>query len=73
MTKNGINIQTISTKQTEVKDGRVLLFRQAIKKAYPSHCLKFLLAKCTNDTIGFAHVSKASELNAQLTLNFEVQ
>lgn len=53
MTKNGLDIQTISTKRTDKQTDRVLLFRQLIlekEKAYASHFLKFLLANphCTH-------------------------
>ena len=53
MTKNGLNIQTISTKRTDLQADRVLLFGQVtekIKKANPSHFLKFLFADphCTH-------------------------
>ena len=62
MTKNGLAIQTISTKLTEFQTDRVLLFGQvAVKKekAHPSNFLKFLLASRTNGTFGFArHTSQ---------------
>lgn len=57
MTKNGLNIQTISTKRTDIQADRVLLLRQVTEKeekANPSHFLKFLLASRTNGTFGFA-------------------
>lgn len=47
MTKNEINIQTISTKRTDKQADRVLLLGQVTEKkekANPSHFLKFLLA-----------------------------
>jgi hypothetical protein len=47
MTKNGLDIQTISTKRTDKQADRVLLFGQLTEKkeiAYPSHFLKFLLS-----------------------------
>ena len=50
MTKNGLNIQTISTKRTDNQTDRVLLFGQVtekIEKANPSHFLEFLLASRT--------------------------
>ena len=46
MTKNGLDIQTISTKRTAFQTDRVLLLGQVIEKeekAHPSHFLKFLL------------------------------
>ena len=62
MTKNGLNIQTISTKRTDIKTDRVLLFRQVTEKqvkANPSHFFKFLLTSRTNSTFGFArHTSQ---------------
>ncbi len=50
MTKNGLDIQTISTKRTDNQTDRVLLFGQVTEKkekANPSHFLKFLLASRT--------------------------
>jgi hypothetical protein len=61
MTKNGLDIQTISTKRTDKQADRVLLFRQVTiekEKADPSHFLKFLLANSTNGTFGFARHAK---------------
>jgi hypothetical protein len=62
MTKNGLDIQTISTKRTDKQTDRVLLLGQVEKKkekAHPSHFLKFLLASRTNGTFGFArHTSQ---------------
>jgi len=71
MTKNGLDIQTISTKRTNFQTDRVLLLGQVTEKeekAHPSHFLKFLLASRTNGTFGFArHTSqrfaKPKELN----------
>jgi hypothetical protein len=53
MTKNGLDIQTISIKRTDFKTDRVLLFGQVTEKkenANPSHFLKFLLTSphCTH-------------------------
>ena len=66
MTKNGLEIQTISTKRTDKQTDRVLLLGQVTEKkekANPSHFLKFLLASRTNGTFGFAptHQAKASQ------------
>jgi hypothetical protein len=50
MTKNGLDIQTISTKQTDIQTDRVMLLglvTEKIEKANPSHFLKFLLANRT--------------------------
>ncbi|MFZ4672228.1 MAG: hypothetical protein ACOYLT_09475 [Flavobacterium sp.] len=62
MTKNGLDIQTISTKRTDFQTDRVLLLGQVTEKeekAHPSHFLKFLLASPTNGTFGFArHTSQ---------------
>jgi hypothetical protein len=62
MTKNGLDIQTISTKRTDKQTDRVLLLGQVTQKkerADPSHFLKFLLASRTNGTFGFArHTSQ---------------
>jgi hypothetical protein len=57
MTKNGLDIQTISTKRTDFQTDRFLLLGQVTEKeekAHPSHFLKFLLASRTNGTFGFA-------------------
>jgi hypothetical protein len=57
MTKNGLDIQTISTNRTDFQADRVLLLgpvTEKIEKADPSHFLKFLLANHTNGTFGFA-------------------
>ncbi len=62
MTKNGLDKHTISLKRKDKQADRVLLFRQVTlekEKADPSHFLKFLLAKRTNGTFGFArHTSR---------------
>jgi hypothetical protein len=53
MTKNELDIQTISTKRTDFQTDRVLLLgkvKEKIEKANPSHFLKFLLASRTNAT-----------------------
>jgi len=63
MTKNGLDIQTISTKMTDFQTDRVLLLGQVTEKeekAHPSHFLKFLLASRTNGTFGFAPTHKAN-------------
>jgi hypothetical protein len=57
MTKNGLDIRTISTKRTDFQADRVLLFVQVTEKQekpYPSHFLKFLLDSPTNGTFAFA-------------------
>ena len=51
MTKNGLDIQTISTKPKGFQTDRVLLYRQLTEKkekANPSHFLKILIASRTN-------------------------
>jgi hypothetical protein len=62
MTKNGLDIQTISTKRTDFQTDCVLLLGQLTekeKKSFPSHFLKFLLSNQTNGTFGFAqHTSR---------------
>jgi hypothetical protein len=62
MTKNELDIQTISIKRTDFQTDRVLLLGQLTEKeekAHPSHFLKFLLASRTNGTYGFArHTSR---------------
>ena len=63
MTKNGLDIQTISTKRPDNQTDRVLLLGQVTEKkekADPSHFLKFLLASRTNGTFGFAPTHKAN-------------
>ena len=63
MTKNGLDIQTISIKRPDFQTDRVLLLGQLTEKeekAHPSHFLKFLLASRTNGTFGFArHTSRS--------------
>jgi len=62
MTKNGLDIQTISTKRTNFQADRVLLLEQVTEKqekADPSHFLKFLFTSRTNGTFGFAPTHKA--------------
>lgn len=57
MTKNGHDIQTITTKRTDKQADRVLLLGQVTEKkekANPSHFLKFLFASRTHGTLGFA-------------------
>ena len=53
MTKNELDIQTISTKRSDFQANRVLLLGQVTEKkekAHPSHFLKFLFAypHCTH-------------------------
>jgi hypothetical protein len=51
MTKNGLDIQTKSTKRTDFQSDRFLLLGRVIQKkekTLPSHFLKFLLANRTN-------------------------
>ena len=54
MTKNGLDIQTISTKRTDFQADRVLLLGQVTEKkekAYPSHIFfNSILALRTNGT-----------------------
>lgn len=53
MTKNGLDIQTISTKRTDKQADRVLLLGQVTdkkEKAHASHFLKFLFGNRTNGT-----------------------
>jgi len=63
MTKNGLDIQPISTKRTDKQADRVLLLGQVTEKkekANPSHFLKFLLASRTNGTLAFAQTAQAN-------------
>ena len=53
MTRNGLDLQTISTKRTDFQTVCVLLWREVTvkkEKAHPSHFSKFLLAypHCTH-------------------------
>jgi len=62
MTKNRLDIQTISTKRTDLETDPGLLLGQMTEnkeKAKPSHFLNFLFASRTNGTFGFArHTSQ---------------
>jgi hypothetical protein len=52
MTKNGLDMQTISTERTDFQTDRVLLLGQVTEKeekALPSHFLNFLLTSRTNN------------------------
>lgn len=67
MTKNGLDIQTISTKRTAFQTDRVLLLGQVTQKnekAHPSNFLKFLFANRKNGTFGLAKLT--SNLNIYL-------
>jgi hypothetical protein len=60
MTKNGLDIQTISIKRTDLQTDRVLLLGQVTEvKANPSHFLKFLFASripnAFGNAFGFGH------------------
>ena len=60
MTKNGLDIQTISTKWTNFQADRVLLLGQVTEKkekAHPSHFLKILSASHSNGTFSFARLT----------------
>ena len=73
MTKNGLNIQTISTKQTDFQADRVLLLGQVTgrkEKANPSHFLKFLLASRTLAHLVLPHHTKPT-LNKTKRANFQ--
>ena len=57
MTKNRLGTQTISIQRPVFQTGRVLLLGNVTKKkekANPTNFLKFLFAKRTNGTFGFA-------------------
>jgi len=61
MTKNGLDIQTKSTKRTDFQIDRFLLLGQVIQKkekALPSHFLKFPLASHTNGTFFCQRIGK---------------
>jgi hypothetical protein len=56
MTKNKLDIQTISNKWTDFQTDRVLRLGQVTENtetADPSHFFKFLFASRTNGTFGF--------------------
>lgn len=66
MTKKGLNIQTILTKQADLQAEHVLLLEQLTEKkekAYPSHFLKFLLAISINGTFGLPNTQANPSLN----------
>ena len=62
MTKNKLDIETITNKWTDFQTDRVLLLGQVTEKqikADLSHFLKFLFTSRTNGTFGFAqHTSE---------------
>jgi len=63
MTKNGLDIQTISTKRTDFQTDRVLLLGQLTGKkgkAKPSHFFIFLLTSRASGTFGFAPTHKTN-------------
>lgn len=71
MTKNGRDIQTVTTKRTGFQADRVLLLGQVTEnkeKADPSHFLKFILASRINGTFGFA-----STQSQRLTIISDIQ
>ena len=71
MTKNGLDIQTISTKRKDFQADRVLLLEQVTEKkekANPSHFLKFLLASRT-----LAHLVLSQRTNPTLQQNQKSQ
>lgn len=71
MTKNGLDIQTISTKRTDKHADRVLLLGQVTEKkekANPSHFLKFLLSRST-----LAHLVLPQPTNPTLQQNQKSQ
>ncbi|SMD45825.1 hypothetical protein SAMN00777080_4496 [Aquiflexum balticum DSM 16537] len=79
MTKNGIDIQTISNKRTDFQTDRILLFEQVTErkeKAEPSHFLKFLLAsriqKAFGSTFSFASTHKANASQNQKSRFFAI-
>ncbi len=62
MSVNGIDIQTISTNQTDFQTDRVLLLGQLTEKkvkAHPWHFLKYLLASRTDGTFGFTQTAQS--------------
>lgn len=63
MTKNGLDIQTITTKRADFKADRVLHSEELTvkkEKAHPSRFLQFILASRTKGTFGFARHSSQS-------------
>ena len=71
MTKNGHDIQNMSTKRTDFQTDRVLLLGQVTEKeekAHPSHFLKFLLASRTSGTF-FANAQRKKSYFVPLVNN----
>ncbi len=82
MTKNKLNIQTLSTKRTDKKADHILLYRQVtekIKKAHPSHLLKFILASpystylVLNDTLAHPSLNQNSTVFTNLLSTSNLQ
>jgi hypothetical protein len=68
MTKNGFDIQTISTKLTDIQTGRVLLFGQLtdiIEKVNSSHFLKFHFNSHIKGTFAFASLQETNTSQKQ--------
>jgi len=60
MTKNGLDIQTTSTKRTDFQTDRVLLLRQVTKKKEKAHKVDFMghVSKEDKDIYGHLWVVK---------------
>jgi hypothetical protein len=68
MTKNGLDIQTILTKRTDLQTDRVLLLGQVTEvKANPSHFLKFLFANRIPNAFGSSFFANATSNNNNFT------
>jgi hypothetical protein len=60
MTKNGLDIQAISTKMTDNQADLVILFEQVTEKGQFSHFPKFHLASGINSIFGFCQLYKST-------------
>jgi len=72
MTKNGLDIQTRSTKLTDFQADRVLLSSLVTdKKADPSHFLKFLLAYpyCTHLVLPYPQADTSKNQKSAIFAN----
>lgn len=74
MTKNGLDIQTISTKRTDFQTDLVLQFGQETEKnekAYPSHFLKFLFANphCTHLVLPYTQADPSQNQKSAIFAN----
>jgi hypothetical protein len=74
MTKNGLDIQTISPKRTAFQTDRVMLLGQVTEKeekVHPSHFLKFLLASphCTHLVLPYTQADPSQNQKSTIFAN----